>query len=68
MIERNDRICKKCFKMKPRISAGKFPNGKDTRYVDENNKQWSGSVCPDCVKLKAKDNSAKARAAKKGAV
>jgi hypothetical protein len=63
--EKNLRICKTCNKIKQRISAGKFPNGKDTRYVDENNKQWTGSVCPDCLKEKAKVRSKAARAAKK---
>ncbi len=63
--ERNLRICKQCHKIKPRVAAGKFPNGKDTKYVDDNGKQWTGSVCPDCLKEKAKAHRAKVRAAKK---
>jgi len=63
--ESNKRICKTCNKIKERISAGKFPNNKDKRYVDENGKQWTGSVCPDCLKDKSKVRSAASRAAKK---
>tara|TARA_R110000868_G_scaffold66014_6_gene197015 strand:+ start:11211 stop:11426 length:216 start_codon:yes stop_codon:yes gene_type:complete len=63
--ESNLRICKTCNKIKTRITAGKFPNGKDKKHVDENGKQWTGSVCPDCLKEKSKLHSAKVRAAKK---
>lgn len=60
--ETNKKICKICNKIRNRVSAGKFPNGKDTRYTDENGKQWSGLVCPDCVKEASKVRQAKKRA------
>jgi ssDNA-binding Zn-finger/Zn-ribbon topoisomerase 1 len=53
-VETNKRICKKCNKIKMRIQNGKFPNGKDKRWVDESGSQWSGSVCPDCLREAAK--------------
>lgn len=27
---------------------GKYPKGKIKRWVDENGKQWSGLLCPNC--------------------
>lgn len=61
-VESNLRICKLCNKIKTRISAGKFPNGKDMKYVDENGKQWTGSVCPSCLKEKSKERMKAKRA------
>lgn len=48
-VETNKRICKRCNKIKDRIQAGKFPNNKDKKWVDDTGKQWSGSMCPACV-------------------
>lgn len=58
MIEFNERICKDCGKIKKRILAGMF-NTKDKKWVDENQKLWNGSRCPECVVAK---NRNKARA------
>lgn len=55
MEEKNYRICKSCKKIKIRIQNGKFPNGRDKRWIDDGGKQWSGSTCPDCVKDKSKE-------------
>lgn len=52
MREKNKRQCKKCTRIKIRISSGRFPNKKDTRYVDENGKMWSGQMCPECHRLR----------------
>ena len=52
MREKNKNQCKQCMRIKMRISAGRFPNKKDTRYVDENGKMWSGQLCPECHKLR----------------
>lgn len=41
-------ICKCCGQAKKRYNAGRRPNLKDTRYVDENGKEWSGRRCPRC--------------------
>lgn len=40
--------CSICGETKKRISAGKYPNGKDRRWVDESGRQFCGSKCPTC--------------------
>jgi len=56
------RECKKCKKLVVRNPAGKFPSGRDTKYVNDKDRQWSGLECPTCVKermgkhMKAKRN------------
>lgn len=49
-------ICKACNFEKNRINAGRYPNGKDTKYVDETNREWNGLMCPPChlARLKVK--------------
>ncbi len=46
-MEINKTLCKKCGKVKDRISAGKF-NSKDKKWVDEFGKAWNGKVCSIC--------------------
>lgn len=41
-------VCKKCGESKKRIRAGKFGNGKDTRWTDEAGRQFNGLCCPEC--------------------
>lgn len=41
-------ICKVCSVERHRVKNGRYPNGKDFRYVDQNNREWSGRVCPGC--------------------
>lgn len=48
------RKCRNCQEMVPRIANGKYPNGKDTKYVDLNGSQWNGNYCPKCVRSKNK--------------
>lgn len=48
--------CKGCGAIKKRIRAGRYANGKDTRWVDEAGKEWNGHKCPDCHRSKAKLN------------
>lgn len=45
-------MCKYCGLEKKRYKNGVYPNGKDARYVDENDREWSGRTCPDCQSLK----------------
>lgn len=45
-------ICKVCNEKKVRNPAGKFSNGRDTKYVDEHNKLWNGKRCSDCQATK----------------
>lgn len=47
-MEQNLRKCKICNEEKQRILSGKYPNGKDKKWININNKLWSGSTCPDC--------------------
>lgn len=49
-MEKTFRHCKNCGELKERINAGRYPNGKDTRYVDSLGKQWSGNWCESCHK------------------
>lgn len=44
--------CKGCAKECKRYRAGKYSNGKDTRYVDEQGKEFNGHTCPHCHKNK----------------
>jgi hypothetical protein len=56
MKESNLTKCKKCLELKVRTRVGKFPNGsKDSRYVDENGKQWNGLECSQCFVKSSKE-------------
>jgi len=46
--ESNLRKCKKCQALKLRILDGKYYNGRDKRWLDEEGKIWNGSTCPPC--------------------
>lgn len=48
MEEKNLRKCKQCEQLKIRIKSGRYPNSKDSKYVDDTGRQWSGNVCPSC--------------------
>lgn len=65
--EYSEIVCKVCNETKTRYYAGKYPNNKDKKWVDNRNREFSGKKCPDCH---AKDTAAntKARRAKKNAV
>jgi len=62
MIEENTRYCKVCFTPKKRILQGRYPNGKDSIWVDDFGRQWSGKVCPDCHAKRSKSTMKKIRA------
>lgn len=53
--ESNLRLCKKCNEVKRRTLAGKFPDGRDKRYVDDSGKLWNGSMCPSCNAERARE-------------
>lgn len=40
--------CKVCAENVVRVQKGTFSNPRNKRYVDENDKQWSGRTCPKC--------------------
>ena len=64
-MEKNDRLCKRCALLKPRIESGRFPDGKNKKYVDESGKLWNGSVCPDCNVSRSHNNMNKLRSKRK---
>jgi hypothetical protein len=40
--------CTYCSKVYTRYLAGRYPNGKDKKWVDENGREFSGRTCPAC--------------------
>jgi len=40
--------CKVCGEFKIRLADGKYPNSRNSRFVDECNKEWMGRTCPNC--------------------
>lgn len=56
--------CRSCGCQKIRKSAGVFANGRDKRWVDQYSKQWNGRKCPDCNRIRAKNNMKKLRKVK----
>lgn len=48
--------CKVCGEKKVRNPAGKFSNGRDTKYVDAEGKLWNGRVCGSCQATKMKSH------------
>lgn len=60
MSEQNLRKCKMCGELKLRILAGKFESN-NKKWVNEENKQWVGSVCPTCNKQRSQNNMRRLR-------
>lgn len=54
--------CKVCSNIKVRVQKGTFNNPKNKRFVDENDKQWSGKTCPECHRNRSAVNMRNARA------
>jgi predicted nucleic acid-binding Zn-ribbon protein len=53
-MEHYKRKCKVCGQEKDRILLGKFPNGKDKKWTQIDDKLWNGNTCGDCnVKISA---------------
>lgn len=46
--------CSACQEIKPRIQAGKYPDGRNKKWVNEQGILWVGRKCPDCVKSQMK--------------
>lgn len=62
MNESNKRNCKACKVDKDRILAGKFPGpGGNKKWVDNENKLWSGNTCPECNTKRVKEVMQKTR-------
>jgi len=59
-------MCKSCNKACKRYFAGRHPNGKDKRWIDEHGREFSGKMCPTCHADKcAKRVAAKRKLSKK---
>lgn len=52
----DQRICKKCKIIKPRIPDGVFANGKNKKFRDNDNLLWSGSTCGTCNRNRLKEH------------
>lgn len=64
-MEKNDRLCKRCGLLKPRIQSGIYPDGKNKKFTDDSGKLWNGSVCGDCNVKRSLENMKKLRAKRK---
>jgi len=64
-MEKNDRLCKVCNQLKPRIQSGVYPDGKNKKHVDETGKLWNGSVCGSCNVKRSNEAMKKLRAKRK---
>lgn len=65
MEEANKSKCSKCQEIKTRIQDGKYPDGKNKKWVDEVGDLWVGRKCPLCVKDHMKGRMAKLRLERK---
>lgn len=55
LLEKNLRVCKECMTLKLRVVAGKFKNSKGNKYRDSEGKLWNGRTCPDCHKIRIRN-------------
>lgn len=52
--EENLSKCSACQEIKPRIQDGKYPDGRNKKWVNEKGDLWVGRRCPDCVRSNMK--------------
>jgi hypothetical protein len=57
--------CSGCQEIKTRIQDGKYPDGRNKKWVDEHGKTWVGRRCPECVVLSMKGRMKSLRASRK---
>lgn len=57
--------CRKCGKLEVRKQDGFYPDGRNKRFIDSNNRLWSGRTCGNCqkdrVKIQIKEKRAKVK-------
>lgn len=58
--------CKRCQKTMKRFYVGRYNNLKDKRYVNEEGREFSGHVCPDCHAYRCAQRSRLKRESKQG--
>lgn len=61
MSEISKRQCKVCDKEVARILKGKYPDGKNKKWVDSFEREWNGKTCPSCHAESVKRAMKKAR-------
>ena len=52
--EENLSKCSSCQEIKPRIQDGKYPDGRNKKWVNEKGELWVGRKCSDCVRSNMK--------------
>ena len=57
--------CSCCQEIKPRIQAGKYPDGRNKKWVNEVGELWVGRRCAQCVKSSMKVRMQKFRSKEK---
>lgn len=60
--ESNLSKCSNCGEIKERIQAGKYPDGRNKKWVNKDGELWVGRRCADCVKNNMKERMRKTRA------
>jgi hypothetical protein len=65
MAEASARLCKICKKVHQAFYDGLRNDQKTRIWVDENNRQWNGKVCPNCQVAQTKTNMRKLRSKRK---
>lgn len=53
--------CSSCQNIKTRIMVGKYPDGRNKKWADEDGDLWVGRKCPACVKSHMKVRMQKLR-------
>lgn len=61
MEEINKSKCSICQDIKIRIQNGKYPDGRNKKWMDEIGDLWVGRKCPNCVKIEMKTRMQKLR-------
>lgn len=59
--ESNLSKCSCCQEIKPRIQNGKYPDGRNKKWIDDKGELWVGRKCPECVKSSMKARMRKFR-------
>lgn len=54
------KLCKTCSEVKTCILVGKF-DARNKKYTDESGSYWNGKVCPQCNKVRVRENMRKKR-------
>jgi len=62
--EENVCTCAVCQEPKKRIQAGKYPDNRNKRWVDDKGDLWVGRKCPECVRSAMKARMQKLRSRK----